>query len=131
MPSKLIMTVSAIFLGLLGISLIFLPSEIVANTGLVASPVLLLLLQIGGGLYFGFAMLNWMAKGSIIGGIYNKPISLANFVHFAIGALALIKVIVRNTEQSFVIWLLAAFYSVFALLFWFMVSRHPISENKA
>jgi len=31
-------------------------------------------MQIIGSFYFAFAILNWMSKGSIIGGIYNRPI---------------------------------------------------------
>jgi hypothetical protein len=129
MPSKLIMTVSAIFLALLGIGLIFLPAEIAAYAGLGTSKNILLLLQTGGALYFGFAMLNWTAKGSVIGGIYNKPITLANFMHFVVGALALVKSIVRNREQCYLVWILAGLYSAFAVLFWLMTSRSPVSEG--
>ena len=42
-----------------------------------------------------FAMLNWMAKGVIIGGIYSRPIVIANLAHFLIGDLELIKAVIH------------------------------------
>ena len=45
-------------------------------------------MQIIGSLYFALAILNWMSKGSFIGGIYNRPIAIANLTHFVIAGLA-------------------------------------------
>ncbi len=87
MNTKLIMTLSALFLALTGLTLTFLPEEIIDLAGAPSSKTFLLILQILGALYFGFALLNWMAKGSTIGGVYNRPISIANFTHFLIGGL--------------------------------------------
>ena len=74
MNTKSLMTLSAIILALIGISLIFLPKEILEYLELSVSETLQLLMQIIGSFYFAFAILNWMSKGSIIGGIYNRPI---------------------------------------------------------
>ena len=68
------MTLSAMILALIGISLILLPNEILDYLELSVSDTLELLMQIIGSFYFAFAILNWMSKGSIIGGIYNRPI---------------------------------------------------------
>ena len=84
MNTKSLMTLSAIILALIGISLIFLPKEILDYFELSVSDTLELLMQIIGSLYFAFAMLNWMSKGSIIGGIYNRPIAIANWTHLVI-----------------------------------------------
>jgi hypothetical protein len=124
------MSLSAVFLALIGISFIFLPHEIAAFTGISSTKVFELILQILGALYFGFAMLNWMAKGSVIGGIYNRPIAIANLAHFLIGALALIKGLIKNGDLPFVIWVIAAGYSIFALLFGVIFSRHPVNRSQ-
>jgi len=87
--TKTVLTVSAIFLGLFGIGLSFLPNEIVMYLNIEADPVLPLLLQLMGSLYLGFGIMNWMVKGSLIGGIYNKPIAIGNFMHFGVGAITL------------------------------------------
>ena len=58
-----------------------------------------------------------MSKASLIGGIYNRPIALANWTHFFIAVLALIKGVLANPSLSYVIWSIAIIYSIFAILF--------------
>ena len=94
------------------------------------SDTLELLMQIIGSLYFAFAMLNWMSKGSLIGGIYGRPIAIANLTHFVIAGLALIKGILSNPSLSYIIWSIAIIYSIFAILFGIVAFNHPVSENK-
>jgi len=81
MNTKSLMTLSAMILAMIGISLIFLPNEILDYLELSVSETLQLLMQIIGSLYFALAVLNWMSKGSFIGGIYNRPIAMANLTH--------------------------------------------------
>ena len=130
MNTKPLMTLNAIILALIGISLIFLPKEILDYFELSASDTLELLMQIIGSFYFAFAMLNWMSKGSIIGGIYGRPIAIANLTHFVIAGLSLIKGIMANPGLSYVIWLIAILYSIFAILFGIVAFKHPVSKNK-
>ncbi len=130
MNTKPLMTLNAIILALIGISLIFLPKEILDYFELSASDTLELLMQITGSLYFAFAMLNWMSKGSIIGGIYGRPIAIANLTHFVIAGLSLIKGIMANSGLSYVIWSIAIVYSIFAILFGIVAFKHPVSKNK-
>ena len=91
MTSRWMMSASAAFLAALGLAATFLPQEIVAGGGEPggANGYLVLLVQIAGGLYLGFAMLNWSVRDMVIGGIYNRPIALGNLLHFLIVALAL------------------------------------------
>ena len=129
MNTKLLMTLSAMILALIGISLIFLPNEILDYLELSVSETLQLLMQIIGSLYFALAILNWMSKGSIIGGIYNRPIAMANLAHFVIAGLALIKGILANPSLSYVIWSIAIIYSIFAIFFGIVAFKHPVGEN--
>jgi len=129
MNTKSLMTLSAIILALIGISLIFLPNEILDYLQLSVSETLQLLMQIIGSLYFALAILNWMSKGSIIGGIYNRPIAMANLAHFVIAGLALIKGILANPSLSYVIWSIAIIYSIFAIFFGIVAFKHPVDEN--
>ena len=129
MNTKSLMNLSAIILALIGISLLFLPKEILDYLELSVSDTLELLMQIIGSLYFAFAMLNWMSKGSLIGGIYGRPIAMANLTHFVIGGLALIKGILANPSFSYVIWLIAIIYSIFAILFGIVAFKHTVNEN--
>ena len=129
MNTKLLMTLSAMILALIGISLIFLPNEILDYLQLSVSETLQLLMQIIGSLYFALAILNWMSKGSLIGGIYNRPIAMANLTHFVIAGLALIKGILANPSLSYVIWSIAIIYSIFAIFFGIVAFKHPVGEN--
>ena len=130
MNTKLVMTLSAIIMATIGISASFIPHEILTFIGLPTNQPLPLLIQVIGAMYFAFAMLNWMSKGSIIGGIYNRPIAIANLTHFVIAGLALIKGILSNPSLSYIIWSIAIIYSIFAILFGIVAFNHPVSENK-
>ena len=129
MNTKSLMTLSAMILALIGISLILLPNEILDYLELSVSETLQLLMQIIGSLYFALAILNWMSKESLIGGIYGRPIAMANLTHFVIAGLALIKGVLANPSLSYVIWSIAIIYSIFAIFFGIVAFRHPISEN--
>src|SRR6478736_764994 len=92
MNTKLIMTISSVIMGVVGIALTFIPSEILGYFSNEPFPVLaVIVLQMAGALYFGFAMINWIAKANLIGGIYGRPIAVGNLTHFFIGAMALMK----------------------------------------
>ncbi len=122
------MITSAALLAIAGISLTFLPSEIL-NYFQLPEPNSIVL-QILGALYFGFAMLNWTAKANLIGGIYSKPVSIANFTHFLIGALALAK-IVFNNNGSTVLWIAEVLYVSYALLFGYITFLSPAPKSKS
>ena len=129
MNTKILMISSAIIITLIGINLILFPKELLSHLELGDSNALELLMQIIGSLYCGFAMLNWMSKGNLIGGIYNRPISAANWTHFAIAGLALIKGIFANPNSSYIIWIITIFYSIFAILFGIVLFKHPDNKN--
>ena len=122
MNTKLLMTTSSLVLGLAGILTLFAPENLLAMLGAPAVNPLSVLIQLMGALYFSMAMMNWTAKDSAIGGIYARPVSLANFAHFFIGALLLIRYQLSN-ELNLLIVLLLVVYVVFATLFYWLVFR--------
>lgn len=89
----------------------------------------MLLVQVIGGLYFGYSMLNWMTKGNLIGGIYNRPIAIGNFTHFLVAGLAIVKSLLSNPEQPKALWVVGTIYVIFGLLFAVILFRHPISST--
>jgi hypothetical protein len=82
MNAKTLMMSSAVFLALLGIATSFLPYEVLSLHGSQPDGPTVLLIEMMGALYLGFALLNWTARGVIIGGIYARPLALGNFLHF-------------------------------------------------
>ena len=128
MNTKLLMTISAVILGVTRIILSFMPQEVSHFLSLTESTPIVF--QILGALYFGFAMLNWTAKANLIGGIYSRPVAIGNFTHFVIGGLALIKLLLHNTNGTS-IWQCAILYSIFAVLFGYVLFTKPASTNKS
>ncbi len=123
--TKLLMTLSAVFLGVLGITISFLPQEILSIFAIQPHPISKLIVQILGALYMGFAILNWMAKGNAIGGIYNRPIAIGNFMHFGVGAITLVKAMTLVSEHALMINILMACYAIFGVGFAFVFLKNP------
>lgn len=108
----------------LGVLASFLPQEIAAHFGSRPDPYVVLLTQIGGAMYLGFAILNWMAKSVLIGGIYSRPVALANFLHFAMVAIILLKALAGGFKAN-EIMVGAAIYSLFGVWFGLVLFRGP------
>lgn len=130
MNTKILMTTSAIFLGTVGILLSFLPNEIVDYLNIEPNTVTILFLKELSALYLGFGILNWTAKGTLIGGIYNKPIAIGNLMHFGVGAIALVKIVSNIQTRSEIIISLTLVYLVFAILFANVFRTNPRSLEK-
>ena len=125
MNTKLLLTVSALLLGIIGIGLSFLPAEILTMLHIKTSQTSALIMQLLGALYLGFGMMNWMAKDSIIGGIYNKPLVTGNLMHFAIGAITLLKIAFNIKDSKEVLIPLTVIYTLFALAYMIVFTKNP------
>jgi len=120
MNTKILMTISSLISGAAGVLALFAPDALLAMLGEEGSRSLSLLVQLMGVLYFAFALMNWTAKDSAIGGIYARPVSLANFSHFFAGALILLKVGLFG-EFNLPVFVVFLVYAVFAGLFYWLV----------
>jgi hypothetical protein len=125
MNTKLIMTISALFLGVLGLSLSFFPTEINELLNTTPNTTSTMFLQLLSAVYLGFALMNWMAKGTLIGGIYNRPIAIGNFMHFMVGTLALIKIISHIDMYKSIIIGLTIVYALLAICFVYIFRTNP------
>jgi hypothetical protein len=109
-----------------GVSLAFLfaGEELLRSAGAAATPVERALLQLLGAALFALAMLDWLNRYSLLGGIYGRPLVVANLSHAAIGALMLVH-LVRELGASAPLLAALAFYGVLALLFGATLLRSP------
>lgn len=130
MNTKILLTSSALFLAIIGILLSFLPHEIIDYLNIESNSITILFLKILSALYLGFGILNWMAKGTLIGGIYNKPIAIGNLMHFGVGAIALVKVVSTIRTHSEIIISLTIVYVIFAMLFAYVFRTNPVKTGK-
>ena len=125
------MMASAAVLFAAGLACTFAPQELVIRAGGTATgPFLVLLVQVAGGLYLGFAMMNWMARLSLIGGIYGRPIAMGNFLHFGIVASALGKA-AFGASRSPLILAAAMVYAVFAVWFGLVLFGDPLARKRS
>jgi hypothetical protein len=122
---RLLMSASALLLAIVGIAASFAPDEILRWSGTPSSPFLPLLVQVVGAAYLGFAVLNWMARHTLIGGIYGRPVLTANLLHFIPAGLASAK-LVASVPAARALWPVALTYCVFAVGFGTLMFRHPV-----
>src|SRR5699024_9613431 len=127
--TKILMTASAVIMGVVGLLFIFIPAEIAHYFNLTPSIINILVLQTLGALYFSFAVLNWMGKANLIGGIYGKPVSMGNFAHFFIVSITIIKFVFSH-QTSIILWVTAFIYIIFAILFGTVAFGNPVKTNR-
>ena len=125
MNTKLVMTTSSLFLGVIGAMLSFLPNEIADYLSVQPNSITMLFFMLMSSLYLGFGILNWTAKGTLIGGIYNRPIAIGNLMHFGVGAIALFKVASSIQSHSEIVISLAVAYGIFTILFLYIFRKNP------
>jgi len=130
MNTKIVMTSSAILLASIGILLSFLPNEVIEYLNIESNTITILFLNLLSALYLGFGLLNWMAKGTLIGGIYNKPIAIGNLMHFGVGAITLVKVVLNIQTHPEIIISLTVVYVIFAILFAYIFLTNPTKTEK-
>ena len=123
------MSLSAGWMVGLGAGTSFLPQELLRVLGTAPDETAVLVTQMLGAGYLGFAMMNWMARGNTIGGIYSRPIAVANFFHFTVGAVTLVKDVATKDVPIGVI-VAAVVYSGFAVWFGRVLFTHPLDAAR-
>jgi len=119
------MTSSALLLALSGLILTFAPEKITALLSPDADLAVIFIFQILGALYFSFGILNWMVRSGLIGGIYNRPVILANLAHFMIVGLGLIRIMISGSYLPRFFWIVTIVYVIFAIVFGLMLFTSP------
>jgi hypothetical protein len=106
------LSVSAVAYLLAALALLFAADEILRFALGAASQLDVALLQLIGAALFGFAMLNWLNRYSLVGGIFSRPLVMANLAHTATAALMLGHLAVRQPVSP---WLAGAALAYAAL----------------
>lgn len=121
MISTAISRASAVFLGLLGLALLFgsdvlLPAVV---PGFPASGTWIG--QLLAASWLSIALHNWGARGSVIGGIYGRPIVQLNVLTYAVSALGLVK----SGHLSAPLWFVAGPTIAFGVVYTALMFRGP------
>lgn len=130
--SQLLMVSSAAFNAVLGIIFSFFPQEVIAHFGETAGPVTIRTLQVLGAFYVAMALMNYTGKKAVIGGIYNRPVQMANTTYCSITAITLVKYM---ADQSFhitpVIMVVSLTYLLLAGSFLKLLFSSPVQQTNA
>jgi len=123
------MTLSAITLALFGFLSSFFSKELLVHLKISSNGAADMLIQIMAALYMGFAIMNWMQRQAIIGGIYSRPLAMGNFSHFLIGTFAFGRVLSEKPNLPGM-WVLTSIYFLFALSFGIVMFFHPAKKSE-
>lgn len=124
MHTRILMILSAVLMGIIGLAFSFMPQEVLGLHGTTPDNATVLLLQMAGAVYLGFALLNWAARGVLIGGIYSRPVAAGNFFHFVMVSITLIKAAI--TFAAVPLMISAAVFTLFAVWFGLVMFRSPV-----
>lgn len=125
MNTKKLMIASSLFLGILGVLLTFLTQEIAEIIHFKSGKISFLILQILGSAYLGLAILNWMTKNNLIGGIYSRPLLIGNLIHFLVSSFALFRMIKHSENLLLMCVSLTIIYTFFTLAFSYVFITNP------
>jgi hypothetical protein len=119
--SKALLAGSAAFLIALGLAFNFAPAEAATTLGLEGANALPL--QLLAGALIGVGLLNWYSREAAFGGIYGRPMGLANILLFVVGSFALGRAAFAGSSPA--LWVVFACYAVFATGFIWIVFVGP------
>lgn len=125
--TRWLMMLSAIFMAVAGLITSYFPDKVLETHGTVPDGPTLLLIQMMGALYLGFAILNWTARGVLIGGIYARPLALGNFLHFAMVGVMLAREAIEHGVMQLATS--ATVFSAFAIGFGIVLFRPPVPRR--
>lgn len=122
MNTRLLLTASALFLGLVGLFGSSVLDEILTAAGVPEGRWMKVLDRMTRVLYIGLAILNWADKDQAISSMDRRPILVTNFLVFVIGGIAILKGITGDPEVV-TFWVLAVVYAGFAVGFGLVALR--------
>jgi hypothetical protein len=122
--SSLLSRVSAAVLLLGGAALLFAPDALLPALVPGFPPAAVWLGQLLGAAWLGVAALNWSQRAALLGGIYGRPVVLANLALYFISALSLLRALLREAAPP-TLWSLLVPLAVLAAAYGALLLRGP------
>lgn len=118
----------AVLLALCGAAFLFAPGEVGAlvGDGDVTVPQLA---QLFGAALLGFGAANWIARRSMLGGIYGRSVVAGNLAFAFVGALSLLGNFPDAPGPT--LWVLLVILGIGSVLFGWLMFRGPRSDSSA
>lgn len=89
--SSLISRANALVLLVAGMAMLFAPDVVLLRLAPGFPPAGFWLGQLLGAAWLGMAALSWMSRGAVLGGIYGRPVVMANAVMHFVSAMSLLR----------------------------------------
>jgi hypothetical protein len=125
--SSLVSRVSAALLSLSGLVLLFASDVLLPAVVPGLPPAAAWLGQLLAAAWLGVAALNWLQRAAVLGGIYGRPIVLANLALYFVSALSLLRALLSAGTSS-VLWLALAPSAVLAAVYGALLLRGPFDR---
>ena len=126
---RTILTASALVLAATGGIALFAPDETARAVEATASRNLSLAIQLIGAGFLGIAVLDWMSRGNRIGGIYARPIGIANLLMFMTTAFSIGKAASAGALPTWG-WAGCVVSGGFALAYaWLVFAHDPLGSS--
>ena len=124
-----LVTTSAVVLATCGIGLIFGSGEV--SKSLFGDSSNSMPVSLWGGAMLGFGAMNWVARHSILGGIYGRAVVVGNQVHFFVGTMILLR-LTLTTDRPWPFVATFCVYLLHAVLFsYLMFGASGIDKNSS
>lgn len=124
MISSLLSRASAAVLLLAGIAFLFASDVLLPALVPGFPPAAAWLGQLLGAAWLGVAALNWLQRGAVLGGIYGRPVVIANLTLYFVSALSLLRALVAGGAPP-VLWAAAVPAAAFAAAYGALLLRGP------
>ena len=124
MISSLLSRVSAALLLVAGGTLLFAPDVLLPAVIPGFPPAAAWFGQLLGAAWLAVAALNWLQRAAVLGGIYGRPVVLANVALYVISALSLLRTLLGGTAPR-ALWLALAPAAALAVAYGALLLRGP------
>lgn len=111
-----------------GLAFLFVPDAVLPRLIPDYPPTALWLGQLLGAAWLGVAALNWWSRTTILGGIYGRPVVLANLAIYFIGALVMLSA-ARRAKLPGAVWMAVALAVVLAVAYGWLLWRGPLPKD--
>ncbi len=128
MISTMLSRASAGLLVLGGLALLFAPDVILPRL-IPGFPVPGVWLgQLVAAAWLALAILNWLNRGVLLGGIYGRAVVVTNAVFYFVGAIVLLKTVTTRDVPA-ALWIVAVPVALFAGVYGWLLFRGPIARD--
>lgn len=127
--SPLITRTSAVLLAFGGIALLFMPDSILPVLAPGIPDTATWPGQLVGAGWLAIAALNWLNKRTLIGGIYGRPLVLANLILYFISTMVLLRAL-RDAATAPALWWLAVPVVVMTVVYGVVLFKGPFDSRR-